>query len=178
MSETKGIEHRVAKQKAVAEALALFGKIWQRKFSAASIAADLSLWVDACEGAPTAFVVPAARKLIAGARSGSYPPKPADLSDLARTLERQAAPDVLPRGGNGPVLVSGMICGKDTSAVDRLSRKAHAQLGSWPLVSQVWGLLWKTASTNDERSAVRNGTLPEEFFDEAVAVVAAQASAA
>lgn len=177
MSETKGIEHRVAKQKAVAEALALFGKIWQRKFSAGMIAADLSLWVDACESAPTAFVVPAARKLVAGARSGSYPPKPADLSDMARTLERQSAPDVLPRGGDGR-LPDTHVGGKDLAAVDRLGRKAFERLQSWSLVSEVWGLLWKTATTNEERHAVRNGTVPEEFFDEALAVVAAQASAA
>jgi hypothetical protein len=179
MSDTRGIEHRVAKQKAVAEALTLFGKIWQRKFNAHAIAQDLGLWVDACESAATAFVVPAAKKLVASARSGTYPPKPADLSEMARLLERQAAPEVLPRGGDGPLpLSNGTICGKDTDAVDRLSRQAYARLGSWPLVSEVWGLLWKTATTDDERAAVRNGWLPEDVFDEALRVVSAQAGAA
>lgn len=166
-------EYRLAKRRAVGEALQLFGKIWQRKFSVAAVQADIELWIEACDTAATQFVVPAAKKLVAGARSGSYPPKPADLCDMARTLERQAVPDVMPRGGDAPA--AGAIlphCPKNLAAIDRLGRKAYAQLGTWKLVSEVWALLWVTATSNGEREAVRNGTMPEDLFDLALERVA------
>jgi hypothetical protein len=166
-----GHEHRIAKQRAVLDALQLFGKLWPRKFSPGVIQADLEVWVDACRDAPTAYVVHAARQLIASARSGTFPPKPADLSDLARKLDREAAPDQMPRGG--PYVADHVPPPpKDLEAIPRLGLMASARLGSWRLASEVWGLLWLTATTDDERAMVREGRVPAALFAEAVEKVA------
>lgn len=168
-----GQEHRIAKQRAVLDALQLFGKLWPRKFSPGVIQSDLEVWVDACRDAPTAYVVQAARQLIANARSGTFPPKPADLSDLARKLDRESMPDRLPRGGDGPYVPSHLPPPpKEIDAITRLGWRAYDRLGGWRLVSEVWGLLWLTATTDDERTMVREGRVPDDMFDVAVEKIA------
>jgi hypothetical protein len=54
---------------------------------------------------------------------------------------------------------------------ETLQRRAQASLGSRELAQEVWGVLWKEATTDQQRQAVREGRVPLAEFDIAIELV-------
>lgn len=70
------------------------------------------------------------------------------------------------------VLVSQRPSSIDTmSQRETLQRRAEASLGSRELAQEVWGVLWKDASSDAQRTAVREGRVTLEEFDLAIELV-------
>ncbi len=60
----------------------------------------------------------------------------------------------------------------DTSGMrDEMQRRAEASLGNRELAQEVWGFLWKSATTDERRQQVREGRVSMDDFDDAIRIV-------
>lgn len=110
----------------------------------------------------------AAREWIA---TENMPPRPADFGKLAREMSRQHFPQLFEVSGVRSSEHQSTDHLKNKSRIDALSKRAHAVLGTWSLVANVWALLYQTAPSEDHSDAVRVGNVPWDVFDDAVDAV-------
>lgn len=126
----------------------------------------LADYAAAMRGVDLRAIPMAAREWIA---TESMPPRPADLGKLARELTRQHFPTIFASSAVVTTQPHQPIEHlKNAVAIDALSKRAHAVLGSWQRTGKVWALLFQTAPSDDHREAVRIGNVPYDVFDDAV----------
>lgn len=107
----------------------------------------------------------AAREWIA---TENMPPRPADFGKLAREMSRRHFPQLFEANSVSSSEQQSTHRLKNQSRIDALSKRAHAALGSWRLVADVWALLYQTAPSVDHADAGRIGNVPWDVFDDAV----------
>lgn len=167
---------------AVRRALHVFARHKPHLFKLAhENSADASLFVDewarALIGVTLEAIPDAAQRWVA---TRTEIPSVAAFGQFARDIDyAEYRPPVIERhsnDGDRGRWPRGVEPAKDFGQVDKLGRRAHALLGDWQGVSEVWGLLWKTAPTMGERARVRAGDVDDDMFDEAMRIVLAQRS--
>ena len=140
---------------------------WPKVFSAGRVSELVPVWAAALEYVPTDVLEPAALQFCAES-TGSYAPSPPEFSRFAKALHRRHSAT---SPAAAPVEMPTPDIGKDLPRIEKLSAWAYRQLGTWPLVSEVWALLNETAPDATHRQGVRDGTIDREIFREAVAAV-------
>jgi len=156
-------------------ALTALARQWPKAMALALDASDagrayMADFAYAMKGADLRAIPLAAREYVAEA---SMPPKPSDLGRLARELTATHFPptfrDSQHQGEHAPAQSTTHL--RNPDRIDLLGHRAHTQLGTWPLVAEVWALLWESAPHDDNRVAVRRGDVPSDVFDDAIAAV-------
>lgn len=142
---------------------------WPQRFNAEKVGELVPVWAVALEYVRTETLEPAAVQFCAES-TASYPPTPPEFSRFAKALQckHQAVDGESPAAA---VELPAPDMTKDAERIDRLSTWAYRQLGTWPLVAEVWALLADTAPDAEHRQAVRDGTVDREVFREAVTAV-------
>lgn len=168
MNERLPIKPSPALLAATRRALAILARHWPQKFKAVhggseDAEAFVADYAKACAYVPLDCLEDAAHAWVVRSK---FAPSPAEFGDIARELRPPRLDTPVGRADVPPPP-------KDIRTVDQLGGRAFARLGSWRLVGEVWGLLWLTAPTPDERAMVQAGDIPLEMFDEAVAKIAA-----
>lgn len=140
---------------------------WPQRFNAERVPELIPTWGVALEYVRTDVLEPAAVQFCAES-TASYAPSPPEFARFAKGLQRQrsAVTDAAPA-----VDVPAPTTDKQSERIEKLSQWAYRQLGTWPLVAEVWALLAETAPDAEHRAHVRNGTLDREVFREAVTAV-------
>jgi hypothetical protein len=140
---------------------------WPKVFSAGRVSELVPVWAAALEYVPTDVLEPAALQFCAES-TGSYAPSPPEFSRFAKALHRRHSAT---SPAAAPVEIPAPFSGKDVARIEKLSKWAYRQLGTWPLVAEVWAVLMDTAPDTEHRQAVRDGTMDREVFREAVLAV-------
>lgn len=141
---------------------------WPKVFNAARVSELAPVWCAALEYVKTDVLEPAALQFCAES-TATYAPSPPEFARFAKGLQRRhtaVGPDN-PEPGAIPEPDSA----KDGDRIEKLSRWAYRQLGTWPLVAEVWALLADTAPDADHRQALRDGAVDRDVFREAVLAV-------
>lgn len=141
---------------------------WPQRFNAEKVGELVPVWAVALEYVSTDVLEPAAVQFCAES-TASYAPSPPEFSRFAKAMQRKhhGVADV----ATGQVEMPAPDMTKDAERIDKLSTWAYRQLGTWPLVAEVWALLADTAPDAEHRQAVRDGTVDREVFREAVTAV-------
>lgn len=155
------------------DALAIFARHWPKMLKLAGESTDagdefVADYARACASCDHDAILEAARRWVA---EETLPPRPGELGRLARQITFENRPAGPPREHEAPAFDTDA----DQGRITQLSKLAHDRLRSWPRVSEVWALLWQTATTPDMREHVRNGSLPLEIFTDALQIVATTA---
>lgn len=143
-----------------------FSSRWPKFFAATRVGELLPVWATALESLPMGMLPTAALSYCAH-HEGKFAPEPGQFARFARGLvaKHTAASD--PAAVEMPAPDSS----KDGDRIERLSRWAYRQLGTWPLVAEVWALLADTAPDAARRQQLRDGTIDREVFRDAVNAV-------
>lgn len=170
---TRGQQYVVARQMAMTAALEKLATIWPAKFAPKVIAASLQTWLDACVGVATDCLEPAAAALAAESKRGVFPPRPGDLAERARRIERDHFQASLPSGTMARPLTEAESS-KNSQQIDRLYvqavyrlREAGHEKFARP-ISQMWAMLYASQQTDDLRALVRKGEVSESVWLEVV----------
>lgn len=148
---------------AIVDALKRFAAIWPRKFAPATLADLLAVYRPGLANCHPDAIRDAATQLCS---ESQYPPKPADLTAVAKRLHRELFAAHQPPQYGAPADTPDS--GKDLDRLDRMSRWAFGQLGTWDAVGKAWALVWADAPDAETRQAVRDGTLERTSFAAAV----------
>ncbi len=142
---------------------------WPQRFNAERVPELIPTWGVALEYVRTETLEPAAVQFCAES-TGTYAPSPPEFAKFAKALHRKhqaVGGEAQPEAADVPAPDSA----KDSARIEKLSTWAYRQLGTWPLVAEVWALLADTAPDAAHRQAVRDGTVDREVFREAVTAV-------
>lgn len=161
--------------RAVRDALAICAAHWPKAMGLAKQQTEdaeqfIGSYARACASCDHELIVEAAHRWCADAE---FAPKPVELGKIARSLTTQR------RGGAmfaSTAVAEQPVVAKNTQRIDELGRWALQRVGRDRL-ADVWALLWKTATSDAERDAVRNGTLDREVFRLAVQRIQQEAAA-
>lgn len=159
---------------AVITAISTLARQWPRAMALALDSSDagrafMADYAFAMKGADLRAIPIAAREWIG---ENNMPPRPADLGKLAREITRDQFPPTFRDDQRSERASAQAITHlRNPDRIDTLGQRALKVLGSWRLVGEVWALLAQTASTDDNREAVRRGDVPWDVFDDAVEAV-------
>lgn len=162
--EVRGQEHLAVRRAALLKVFRAFASRWPRFFGPARADDLLPVWLNGTAGVDPNVLEPAAIEFAANSQGKWYPDPPA-FAQFARQWSNRVLGVTEP-----PAFAEAQDTGhlKHASRIDMLSRRAHGRLGTQQRVSDVWGLLFRTAPSPDHRDAVRRGDVPYDVFDEAV----------
>lgn len=164
--EVRGQEHLAARRAALHKVFRAFASRWPYFFGPARADELLPVWLKGVAGIDVALLEPAAIELAASTTGRA--PEPRVFGDFARAYGEKLSNSNREYVGIAPASIEHL---KDANKVDALGRRAYHVLLSWRLVGEVWALLYSTAPHDDQRTAVREGRVPYDVFDDAVAAV-------
>lgn len=162
---------------AVKAALTGMARQWPRAMGLARESTDeaqafLGDYAAAMRGVDLRAIPIAAREWVA---TESMPPRPAEFGQLAREMTRQHFPPLFDPATDVRQLgeLQSTTHLKNASAIETRSRRAYEALGSWGLVSHVWGVLYQAVADAhpDLAEACRRGEIPWDSVDDAIAQV-------